>query len=389
MALAGRISGWKGQVAPIAAISLFGLSMTMSYPLYALLLERAGASGTVIGLNTMAAAVSMVAFAPVMPALLNRFGMGPLMVSSALIISVVFAAIPVFESIAWWMVLRFVYGFAATALFFASEFWIVGAAPDERRGRIIAIYGVSLSAAFAAGPLLLRFTGFEGWTPFLVAAAIPFAGIAAILWGLSAAPPIDREERPRLADTLRFYVSDPTMIWAVFLFACVEYGTLALLTVWGVRSGLVETDAVLLVSLFAFGAMLCQLPIGWAADRFDHRRLLVMAGIVALVAPLAALAAGPALALLVPVMLIWGGMATGLYSVALTALGSRYSGERLAKANAAVVLAYGLGALASPPVLGLAMDALDPDGLLVASAGFAAAYLALALARMVFARKSP
>ncbi|MBK0401133.1 MFS transporter [Limibaculum sp. M0105] len=387
--IARHVAAFKGQIAPIAAISLFGLSMTMSYPLFALLLERAGASGAVIGLNTMAAAVSMVLIAPLMPRILRHVGIGPLMIGSALFMAAIFAAVPIHHGIAWWMMLRFAYGFAGTALFFASEFWIVGAAPEASRGRIIAIYGISLSASFMAGPLVLSLTGLEGWLPFLVAAGILVAGLAPIVWGLASAPPIEDEAPPRLADTLRFFTSDPAMIWAVVLFAAVEYGTLSLLSVWGVRSGLPEAEAVLLLAAFPLGAMLMQFPLGWAADRFDRRRLLMLIALVMIAAPLGMMLSARALGPLVPLMMVWGGLASGLYLVALTGLGARYTGQRLAQANAAVVLAYGVGALFSPPVLGAAMDAVDPDGLALASAVFALSFLVLVLARMLVRRKTP
>jgi hypothetical protein len=46
-----------------------------------------------------------------------------------------------------------------------------------------------------------------------------------------------------------------------------------------------------------------------------------------------------------------------------------------------VVSAYGLGALAGPLLVGAAMDLIPPDGLSVALALCASAYLALAAAR--------
>jgi len=49
----------RAQIAPIAAITLFGISLSMSYPLFGLLLERMGASGAMIGLNSMAAAIAV------------------------------------------------------------------------------------------------------------------------------------------------------------------------------------------------------------------------------------------------------------------------------------------------------------------------------------------
>ena len=379
----------RAQIAPIAAISVFGLSMSMSYPLFALLLERAGTSSLMIGLNAMGAALSMVVFAPLMPLILRAAGMGSLMIGAGLVMAAIFLLAPLWHHIAWWSFLRVAYGFAGTALFFASEYWIVSAAPPASRGRIVALYGISLSASFMAGPLLLRLTGLEGFLPFGLSAGIVLVALAPIIWGLGAAPTPDPEARPRLLDAIRFFVSDPALVWAVFLFGTLEFGALALFSVWGVRVGLVEANAVLLLSAFALGAMLLQLPVGWAADRFKPRPLLAIGSAGCFAAPLLLVASAPDLVLLVPVTLVWGGLGAALYSVALIGLGARYSGERLAAANAAVIWAYGLGALMSPPLFGLAMDWSDPHGLLWSSAAFALVYLVLVAARMAHGAREP
>ncbi len=167
------------------------------------------------------------------------------------------------------------------------------------------------------------------------------------------------------------------------LFGTIEFGAMALVAVWGVRSGLTEADAAILLSVFAFGAMLLQMPLGWAADRFDHRRILALAAAGSAIAPLAMMAAGPSYWLMLAAVAFWGAFSVGLYSVALTEMGARYRGGKLAVANAAIILGYGIGALVSPVLFGWAMDAIPPDGLLLAAAAVALAYLALMLARMI------
>ena len=76
-----------------------------------------------------------------------------------------------------------------------------------------------------------------------------------------------------------------------------------------------------------------------------------------------------------------------LYTLALAELGQRYSGAVLAEANAAVILAYGIGALVSPTAFGMAMDVVPPDGLLWFAALSALAYLALAAVRLRMVRR--
>jgi MFS family permease len=72
---------------------------------------------------------------------------------------------------------------------------------------------------------------------------------------------------------------------------------------------------------------------------------------------------------------MWGGVGGSLYAVGLAHLGSRYSGADLASANAAFVMLYALGMLLGPPIVGLGMDLISPNGLFFAIAVLLAPYL--------------
>lgn len=377
-----RLHGVRGLAAPIAAITVFGMAMSMSYPLLSLLLERMEVSGAAIGFSSMAAAVMTVVAAPLLPRILARTGLAPLLIAAAATLGVIMLLYPLIPDYWAWIALRLVYGFAATCLFFGSEYWIVAASPPGRRGRIVAIYTVSLSVTWMTGPLIVGAVGIEGFLPFAIGSAILFAGVIPLFWGGDAAPRADPETPPSLAAPFRFFVSDPAVIWGVVCFGFVEYGAVALLAVWGVRTGFTEAESAIVLASFAAGSVLFQFPVGWAADRFDRRWLLAFTAALTVLPPiLLTLASGNLVAVIACVML-WGGMAVGLYSLALTELGSRYTGSTLSEGNAAVVLAYGIGALTGPPILGFAMDLIPPDGILWFAAGGAAIYLCLVLYRI-------
>lgn len=99
-------------------------------PLFGLLLERQGASGFVIGLNQMAAALMIVASSPFLPPVMARVGLVPLMLMAVAAMVVSILVIPVFENVIWWTALRLVTGAATTALFYGSEYWMIAAAPE-------------------------------------------------------------------------------------------------------------------------------------------------------------------------------------------------------------------------------------------------------------------
>ncbi|MFV0474902.1 MAG: MFS transporter [Pikeienuella sp.] len=368
----------RGMVAAIAAASLFAFGLSLSLPLLSILLERMGATGAEIGLNTAAAAFAILVGGALLPLALKRISLPALMLCGMGAMSVLLLAFPLFPDIWVWMGLRFLFGFAAAALFFGSEIWIVSAAPAEKRGLAIGVYGLFLSIGFLAGPTLLKLIGTEGFAPFLAGAAI----------SLLAAPPvmIAWADRPELSEegaggsfreVFRFFRTDPAILWAVTLFGVIEMGAMGLFPVWGLRSGLDQGAALTLVALISAGNVVMQVPMGWIGDRLDRRRLL---GFCAAVSCFAA-ALFPALAATTwPLWIttaIWGGLVVGLYTFALNELGARYSGAELARGTGAFMSAYGLGALFAPPLLGAAMDLVPPHGMFAALALASAAYVGL------------
>jgi len=59
-------------------------------------------------------------------------------------------------------------------------------------------------------------------------------------------------------------------------------------------------------------------------------------------------------------------MTLGIYSIGLTMLGQRFQGEILPSANARFILLYCLGLLIGPAGEGVALDAWNPHGLVLA-----------------------
>ncbi len=369
----------RGMVAAIAAVSIFAFGLSLSLPLISINLERMGASGLVIGMNSAASAIAILSSGFVMPLLLRRFSAPLLMTGGALSMCLLLPVFPLFPDPWIWMGLRFLFGIMVTALFFCSELWIISAAPPARRGVMIGIYGVFLSIGFLAGPALLSLIGTEGWTPFLAGAGFALLALPPIIFAWRSAPDPGEavESAGAFRDVLNFFRTDPAILWAVALFGMIEFGAMGLLPVWALRVGQTEVAALVLVALIAAGNVVMQVPMGWMADRVDRRRLLGLCGVVCL----AAAALFPALATTVwPLWItaaIWGGLVVGLYTFSLNELGHRYSGQMLARATGAVMSAYGLGALCAPPLLGWAMDAAPPHGMFWVVAVASAAYLAL------------
>jgi MFS family permease len=155
----------------------------------------------------------------------------------------------------------------------------------------------------------------------------------------------------------------------------------SLIPVYGVRLGLsIETSAYALSAL-VIGNVVLQFPIGWLADRFPKRH--VLAGLALATCLLCLLLPASMGSLLMwPVLFAVGATGYGLYTVALAALGERFSGHELIQGAAAFATMWGSGALIGSVLGGTMMDWFGPHGLPLSLAAVLLLFLAGMMVRM-------
>ncbi len=375
------ISAKASIAAAILLVAMVGVGLSLTVPLLSLEMERMGISGTMIGFNTAIAGVAAIATVPFVPRLAARIGIGRMLALAIIITALSFIAFRLFFDVRAWFVIRFIFAAALGALFVLSEYWIATTAPAARRGLVMGIYATVLALGFAIGPLILALVGTSGWPPYLAGAA---------LYALAGLPLLAaRRHLPDLTHApghsiLRYIKLLPLATAAGIVFGAVESGAFAFLPVYGVRNGFSAETAAIFLTVTALGNILLQIPLGLLADRFSKSKLIL---IIAALGIIGALLLPPARALglewFYAVLLIWGGVVGGLYTIGLALLASRFTGPDLAGANAAFVLLYNIGLAAGPPYLGIAIDALPAWGL---SLAFSSLFLLVLMGG--FARKA-
>ena len=362
--------------AAIASITALGVTLGLTLPLLSLALEARGHSSTMIGLNATAQFLGILVFSPRVPRLIARFRILPVM---AVAVAASVAALALFPFLDWlvaWFALRFVLGCAEGALFICGETWINEIADDRSRGRIIGVYGTFLAAGLAVGPLIIEVTGVDGARPFLVGAALIALALPPLLLARGLTPHFEGRPSRSLWQLSRML---PVVAVAAIAFGWLDSGAFSLLPLYGVDIGMTPAAAARLVTALAVGGIALLFPIGWLADRVDRTRLL--GGIAALGA--LALAATPALSpiALYAVLFVIGGVIGGLWTLSLVMLGERFAGPDLAAMNVVMALLYGLGSTIGPSLLGVAMSAWPPHGLMAAMAAACVAVAGFALTR--------
>lgn len=365
-AVPDKLGRARSLAAVIIAMAMVTMNYGLSFPLLALVLERQGISSSLIGISTAVQAVSGLVFAFFSGNLIGRFGPGPIMASSLAANAAIYLLLGLFPDYVLWLPLRFLLGGFGALLWVASEAWINALTDNANRGRIIGIYSTASAVGSALGPGILLVTGSQGLAPFIVVAAVAFAGCICILLAGAVRP-----EFPGTATggVLRYLLLAPLPILLNFTYATIMEAFHTFFPIYAIALRYAESEAFLIMTMTGLGGILLQYPVGWLADHMNRLLLLPiclgmsLAGILAIPLMLSAGIVGYAL------FFAFGGITASLYSFGVVLLGERFKGADLAMASAMFTMMWSGGTLAGPPIAGFLMDNLGPAGLIVAMAG--------------------
>ena len=344
----------------IGCLSIYGITLSLYTPLLSLILEARGASSTLIGALAMIASAGIIIGSFAVPRLMRHLEGRSLLLGGVVFEIVLIFALMSTQSIVAWFVIRFLGGLVGSVLFVVTETWMIEITPREHHGRVMGFYNTTLALSFALGPLILSVTGTQGTMPFLV--GIGLMGLAGlpVLWAGRYAP--SSSDNPGFG-VVSFAFVAPLLALACFVVAFMELATTSLIPIYGLRVGMTESSATLMLFFGAAGGALLQFPIGWAADHFDPRKVLVACALAGLVCAAAWPFSVGVPFLLWTTLFLWWGLFAGVYTVAMILAGQWFSGVELATAMAAFGVFWGVGAFVGPMVGGSSMDLWDPYGL--------------------------
>ncbi len=364
----------QAQIAITLCASVYGFTVGLVTPLIALFFEHRGFDAAFIGLNAAMTAFGMIGVTPLVPRLALALGIKRLIIACFALDAICLLIFPL-TNLPWlWFTLRFLIGAANNVVFIAAETWVNEIAEDGSRGRLLAVFNAVLIMALSLGPLVIPLAGVAGPWAFVVGAVVIATAALPLAFTGDSAPSLHGGGSLKL---LSFIWMAPVLCCGVLLYTWRETAMASFLPLYGLHSGLSLTAATFNLSAMGVGGVTLAYGFGWLADRYPPMRLIGLCsggiGLCALALPwLIHAPVGRTL-----LMFLWGGLFTGLYTVALALVGQRYKGMDLAVANIAIGLLWGIGALTGSSLAGFAMTLWDPQGLptLFACAGLAVALL--------------
>lgn len=257
-----------------------------------------------------------------------------------------------------WAGLRVAAGLSIAGAYTVIEAWLQARAENANRGRVMGGYRIAdLSAQFGAQLLIsvlppAAFISYNVLALLCVAALLPLA--------LTRLDQPETPAAPRLRPALAWRMS-PLAVTAVWVAALTAASFRMVGPLYGEEVGLETAQIAWFLAAWVLGGALAQWPVGWLADRFDRRWVLIWLSLasVAASATTVTLGANGTQALLASAALF--GIATfPVYSVAAAHAHDFADSEQRVELSAALMFHFALGAIAAPLSAALLIDAFGP-----------------------------
>lgn len=359
----GLIRDLRGVAPLLFAVLLLGLGNGLQGALVGVraTAEAFSVSSTGIIMSGFSAGLLLSSF--LTPRIVGRVGHIRVFAAFASIISTAILLIPLWIEPAWWFAMRFVTGLGTAGLYIVCESWLNAASSNQDRGRLLSIYMIIMYGAMGGGPFLLNVADASGFSRFIVASALMSLALVPLSLARGEAPAI---ERPRSVGLMEIYRGSPLAAVGTCANGLGQGAFFAMAAVYGIMQGLSLAQVSLLLALPPLGVIVSQYPIGLLSDRYDRRRLLavlafVAAAIAAVTIPLAEVSP----LLLIALFAAFGAIAMPIYALAVAHANDHLDTDQMVGASGKLVLLYGLGSIAGPFLVGLAMQRLGPPGFLL------------------------
>jgi MFS family permease len=350
------LSQTKAFLAIYTSIFISYLGVGLVAPLIALVLREHNENSFMIGLigTTMFTTFTLASF-PIGTAT-DRIGPKPILVGGLIVYGASIALFALNLSTELFFLARAIEGVGGAAITVSTETMINKLSEPSERARRMSYYALSVGIGWAAGPL-------AGTLLFRISHAVPF--IACFIFSLLAAIfaaaliPATASTSHDLGGILgglskRLIV--PMSAGALYGYSMSSLITLIPLYLTE-ELKVRETEMGTIITAVIVGAIVSQVPLGHAADRFGKRKTLLVCTVVLSIV-FALMAFHSDWRLFIATGAMAGAMAGSLYPIGLAMIGSIISKERLGAATSLFSLAFGVGSLLGPSISGLAMTHL-------------------------------
>lgn len=346
-------------------------SFYLLLPTLPLFVKELGGHDTQVGLAVGIFTLVAVILRPIAGGLLDQYGRRPFLLIGLAFYGLSMYLYGMVQGVGTLLLVRLLHGASWAFVTTAAAAVIADIVPANRRGEGMGWYGLAMTVAMAAGPLLGTWT-LDGYTfsgVFLLAVALTVAALLAV------AGPRLPFQRPEVRRKIALYDPAALPVSLAVVFLTFAYG--AVTTFVPLFAVTIDVNPGLYFLVYALSLTLARPIAGKLSDRYGAASVIVPAALLSICA-LFVLSSATGLAGVVAAAVLYGlgfGSAQPALQAALLGMVPK---ERFGLANASFFTAFDLGIALGSTLLGWVADLVSYRAL------FALSTLAVALSLAVF-----
>lgn len=262
-----------------------------------------------------------------------------------------------------WAVMRIAQGLCIAGCYTVIEAWLQAKVTNENRGRAMGTYRITDMLASLVAQLMISVLEPAHYVSYTLLAMLCCAAILPLT--LSRASQPETPTAPRLRPSLA-YVSSPLAVAGVLVAALSSASFRMVGPLYGTGVGLQTSDIALFLAAFVAGGALSQYPIGWLADRYDRRNVLIWLSIAAIGScAFTATATNLSTAGVMLTAAVFGLTTFPIFSVSAAHAHDFASNEDRVELSAALMFWYACGAIAAPWLASTLIQSYGPPALFI------------------------
>jgi MFS family permease len=340
----------------VSVVAISGFSQGMLLPLIAVIFESDGVSSTMNGLNATGLYIGILLISPFMEHPLRKYGYKPVIIIGGLLVIVSLALFPLWKSIWFWFFLRIVIGIGDNALHFGTQTWITSFSAENKRGRNISLYGLFFGIGFAVGPLMTPLVEVNESLPFIISTLLCLVTWL-FLFVLRNDFPEQDIEMNSFKETMKRFSKATKYGWVAFLpplgYGFLEASLNGSFPVYGLRMGLEVGNISVLLTCFAIGGIVFQLPLGIISDKIGRRTTLIYILLIGSVSFTSASLMEDSFILLCTCLFVAGMVVGSTFSLGISYMTDLMPKNLLPTGNLLCGVAFSIGSLIGPYAGGL------------------------------------
>ena len=279
-----------------------------------------------------------------------------------------------------WAALRIASGTCVAGCYTVIEAWLNAKVTNETRGRAMGTYRIADMGASLSAQLIIAVLPPASYVSYNLLAILCCASLLPLMLTRASQP--ETPDAPRLRPKLAWRCS-PLAVAGVIVSAISSASFRMVGPVYGQEVGLGVDQIAFFLAAFVLGGALAQYPVGWLADKYDRRWVLIWmsgAAVVSCGVTMASSGTGT-----IGVMLAAGlfGITTfPIFSISSAHANDFATTEQRVELSAALMFWYALGAIASPYISSTLIQQFGPGALFAFVATGHVFLIVFGLARM-------